>query len=118
MKPTPKWIGDKRAERSDRAADGLSGIPAWALLNRGRFGEADLCQWPDQECNAPRYMGTGFCASHVEEYRARSVAASERGLFSEPSEASEDTPAVSELDLERSGQLSFAPDVWDDQEAA
>lgn len=80
MSAMKRWMLDKRAERDGRTADGLAGIPSWALLNRGRFGEADLCQWPDQVCNAPRHMGTGFCVEHVEDYRARMIAASEAEL--------------------------------------
>ena len=68
---TPRWIENKRETRTDRKADGLQAIPAWALLARGRFGEADLCQYPDQECNAPRVNGTGFCDAHVATMRER-----------------------------------------------
>jgi hypothetical protein len=41
------------------------------LLHRQRFNELALCQYPDQECNAPRHMGTGFCSAHVATMRER-----------------------------------------------
>jgi hypothetical protein len=41
------------------------------VLYRGRRGELTLCQFPDHECNAPRHMGTGFCAEHIGPMRDR-----------------------------------------------
>jgi hypothetical protein len=46
-------------------------VARMVLLDRHRFGEVDLCQWPDDVCNAGRHMGTHFCEAHVGPMRER-----------------------------------------------
>jgi hypothetical protein len=41
--------------------------------DRGRVGEAYLCQFPDRRCDLDRHDGTGYCFLHIDIMRNRSL---------------------------------------------
>lgn len=53
------------------------GPPGGALpespVDRGREGEAYLCQFPDRRCDMERTEGTGYCTLHIGIMRGRAV---------------------------------------------
>lgn len=57
-------------EREQMESDAVS------PFSRNRAGEAYLCQFPDTQCDAERFEGTGFCVRHLAEMRLRRLGVS------------------------------------------
>jgi hypothetical protein len=56
---------------TDLIRTGEGGALPESPADRGREGEAYLCQFPDRRCDLERHDGTGYCFLHIEIMRNR-----------------------------------------------